>query len=324
MNFASFDLNLLRVLDALLTTHSTTLAGQKIGLSQPAVSAALGRLRHSLGDPLFIRQGRRLVPTEYAQKLQTPLRDLLDKTETLLSPPGTFDPFTSDAEFKLSGSDFFAELLMPSLAAHLAHKAPNMRVQLVDSVPDSHVGALERQGIHMAMIPDMAFPDWVAHHPLHRSHFVTIARQDHPRLKQAGLCPGDRIPLDLFCDLHHVLFSPEGHFQGLGDAALHHLGRKRHIVMTLPVFSGVCTAVSRSDLIALMPHQLAQHSASRLGLSIYKTPLDIAPVSIKLIWHKRSDLAPAHKWLRDQIVALMAPLDTPPEPAPSNPARTGA
>ena len=108
MNFATFDLNLLRVLDALFREGSTVKAGERLGLSQPAVSGALSRLRHALNDPLFVRRGNRLVATNYADALRHPLRDELDRVETLLSPPDVFDPARATGSFKIAAADFFA------------------------------------------------------------------------------------------------------------------------------------------------------------------------------------------------------------------------
>ncbi|MCE8553326.1 LysR family transcriptional regulator [Ruegeria pomeroyi] len=310
MNFKTFDLNLLRVLDALLATQSTTLAGQRLALSQPAVSAALARLRHALGDPLFIRQGRQLVPSDYATSLQAPLRSLLEQTESMLAGQPDFDPGASTDCLTLSGSDFYAELLMPRLARHLSRLAPGMRVQLVDLVPDNYVQSVGESGVDMAILPATETPDWVEQQRLHGSHFLTVARADHPEIAKAGHAPGEVLPLDLFCGLQHALFSPEGKLHGLGDAALARIGRARQVTMTLPVFSGVLNAVSQSDLIALIPHQLAESVAPRLGLSLYHPPIPVGPVEIILVWHKRASSAPAHRWLRDQIAMLMAELDT--------------
>lgn len=312
MNFASFDLNLLRVLDALLETGSTTAAGRLVGLSQPAVSAALGRLRHALDDPLFLRQGRRLVPTEYALTLRDPLRDVLDSTENLLSGPGPFDPETAEDVFRISGSDFYAEFLMPQLAGHLSRVAPRMRVHLVDLVPDRYLDTIDRYGVDMAMIPQKPFPDWIDHCPLHRSSFVVIARRDHPGLAAAVVRPGEVIPLDIYCDLQHILFSPEGKPRGIGDEALAQAGRERRVAMTMPVFSGVCRTVAHSDLIALIPHQLALRVAPAMGLEIYQPPVEIPVAKLVLVWHRRATRTPAHRWLREQIVALLASLDAHP------------
>ncbi len=309
MNLAGFDLNLLRVLDALLDTCSTTQAGHRIGLSQPAVSAALGRLRVALNDPLFVRQGRRLVPTTYAEGLREPLRAILTRTERLLSDTKRFDPMTARAAFRISGSDFYAELLMPKLAEHLSRQAPGIRVHMVDLVPDNHVQSIERYNVDMAILPATEFPAWIDHRRVHSSDFVTIARRGHPRLARAGVAPGDVIPLDLFCDLQHAVFSPEGRPRAMGDAALARLGRERRVAMTLPVFSGVYHAVSQSDLIALIPHQLAARMAPRIGLDIYRPPMPVPAVTIRLAWHRRATHNPAHRWLREQIALLLAPLD---------------
>jgi DNA-binding transcriptional LysR family regulator len=310
MNIATFDLNLLRVLDALLREGSTVRAGARIGLSQPAVSAALGRLRHALGDELFIRRGQGLEPTDYARALAIPLREILDELESLLSGPKDFDPATSDAAFKLSGSDFFAEMLMPRLAEQVSKRAPGMRVQLVDLVPDNYIDTLDRYEVDIALIPATDFPDWVDHQPVFRSTFSVIARTGHPRLKRAGLRPGDIIPIDLFCDLGHILFSPEGKLKAMGDAALARVGRERRVVMTMPVFSGIYRAVAESDLIALIPTQLAHQIGPKLGLGVYEPPMPVDPALITMIWHKRSTATPEHRWLRDLISEILTPLNT--------------
>lgn len=309
MNLKSFDLNLLRVLDALLETCSTTEAGRIVGLSQPAVSAALGRLRAALDDPLFVRQGRRLVPTDYAAALRAPLRDLLDQAAALLEGSGGFDPASARDVFKISGSDFYAELLMPQLADRLSRLAPGMRVQLVDLVPDRHVASIDRYKVDMAILPETDFPSWADRQRVHTSRFVTIARRGHARLARAGLRPGDTIPIDLFCDMQHVVFSPEGNLRAMGDAALARVGSERQVAMTMPVFSGVYHAVSQSDMIALIPHQLAERMASRIGLDIYEAPMPVPPVAIALAWHRRATGSPAHRWLRDQIAHVLAPLN---------------
>lgn len=309
MNLSSFDLNLLRVLDALLHEQSTVKAGERIGLSQPAVSSALGRLRHALNDPLFVREGQRLVPTEYARSLEFPLRHILEDVEALLAGPESFDPANAGQSFKISGSDFFAEMLMPSLANALSRLAPKIQVQLVDLVPDNYVGTLERHGIDLAFVPKIDFPTWTDHAPAFRSRFVMIARRGHPRLGRAEVREGEIVQIDLFCDLGHVVFSPEGKLKAMGDAALARVGRERRVVMTMPVFGGVVNAVAGSDLVALLPEQLAHKVAPRLGLAIYTPPMPINPVQICMIWHRRNTNHPTHRWLRDLVLELLAPLN---------------
>ena len=308
-NLSSFDLNLLRVLDALLHEHSTVRAGERIGLSQPAVSAALARLRIALNDDLFFRRGQGLEPTHFALSLEIPLRETMERIESLIRGPSAFDPATSNEAFRISGSDFFAELLMPRLADRLQALAPSMRVHLVDLVPDSYVDTLERYDVDLALIPLTDLPDWVDSEPVFRSGFSVIARKRHPRLKRAGLTPGDVVPIDLFCDLGHVLFSPEGNSKAMGDAALAKVGRERSVIMTMPSFSGVYRAVAGSYLIALLPSALARHVATDAGLEIYRAPMPVPTAQIAMIWHKRYSSNPGHLWFRQQILELLAPLD---------------
>lgn len=309
MDLRSFDLNLLRVLRALMETHSTTRAGQLIGLSQPAVSATLGRLREHLKDPLFVRIGPRLEPTDYALSLAEPLRNILDETQALLSGPPAFDPKVAQDSFRLSGSDFFSELLMPGLAAFLSRNAPGVRVQLVDLMPGQHGGKLESHEIDLALAPHFEIPSWMDWQPIFESPMVMVARGDHPCLD--GLPETSALDLETYCALGHILFSPEGKYTGTGDAALSRIGRTRHVVMSLPVMHGVCSAVANTDHLALIPLQMAVKMAATHGLAIRPAPMPIEVPLVGMSWHRRHSTTPAHQWLRNSIADLMAALDQP-------------
>ena len=307
MNFATFDLNLLRVLDAIFREGSTVKAAARLGLSQSAVSGRLSRLRHALGDPLFVRQGNRLVATDYAAGLKDGLTRELERIEAMLAPPAQFDPEAAEGTFRIAASDFFAEMLMPRLADLLHRQAPGIRAQLVDLVPNDYVASLERRNADLALIPDTMLPDWVRREALFRSPFHVIARSKNPGV--AGLEPGQVMPFDVFCTLHHVVFSPEGNIAAMGDAALARVGRTRQVTMTVPVFSGVCRAVRESDLIALVPAQLAADVAETFDLNVFEPPMRIDPPLIIGMWHKRSDTTPFAMWMRDQVFRLMRALD---------------
>ena len=309
MNLSGFDLNLLRVLDALLREESTVKAGERVGLSQPAVSSSLNRLRASLGDPLFVRKGQRIVPTDYAKSLEVPLRQALDGLETLLAGPGKFDPSAAQQSFKISGSDSYAELLMPALARHLMTKAPSVKAQLVEPIARDHIATLEKFGVDMVLLPKaQQFPAWVDGAPAFESGFVVVARREHPRLTRNRITPGDTIPIDLFCDLGHAVFSPEGNLKAMTDAALAQLGRERNVVVTLSTMGGVCGVVTDSDLIGILPEPLAQRMAPRLGLDIYLAPVALGPGRIFLIWHRRNAADAAHSWFRNLVLDVLRPL----------------
>ncbi|NDW53796.1 LysR family transcriptional regulator [Aliiroseovarius sp. PrR006] len=307
MNFATFDLNLLRVLDALFREGSTVKAGTRLGLSQSAVSSALSRLRHALNDPLFVRQGNTLVPTEYAERIRQDLPGELNRIEVLLSPQDTLDPATAEGNFKIAASDFMAEMLMPKLGDVLLKKAPRLRAQLVDLVPYDYVDSLERYDADLALIPDTKLPNWISRAPLFHAPFVVIARKTNPGI--AGLQDGAMMPMERFCAMPHVLFSPEGKLAAMGDAALAKVGQKRHVAMTVPVFSGVCRVVRDSDLIALIPAQLATEVKDAYGLDVFQPPMPIAPSLIIGIWHSRADKTPMAAWMRAQIFDLLRALD---------------
>ena len=306
MDLAKFDLNLMRVLDALLREGSTVRAGQRIGLSQPAVSAALGRLRRALGDELFLRRGHGLEPTDFARTLAVPLREALDHLEILLNEPGTFDPGTATDKIRLSGSDFFAELLMPPLADAVSQRAPGIRAQFLGLPPTDNMDAMKRYEIDIVLMPTVPHADWADRQSVMECDFRIIARAGHPRLSGDGLQPGDTVPIDLFCDLGHVIFSSEGNVRAFGDEALERMGRERRVVMTLPYFFGVFRAVSESDLIAFVPHQLAARLSPVLGLTVYEPPVSVDAVEISMFWHRRSAANPAHRWVRDLIADILA------------------
>lgn len=154
----------------------------------------------------------------------------------------------------------------------------------------------------------MEMPDWVEMRSVYLSGFTMIARCNHPRLEQSGVQPGGRVPLDLFCDLSHALFSTEGRPGGIGDVALAKVGRRRHVAMTLPVFGAVCRAVAESDLVALVPSLMAKKMAGVLGLEIYRQPIKVEPVDLVMAWPRRRSSDPIHTWLRQTVSSVLEPI----------------
>ena len=310
MNFSALDLNLLRVLDALLRERSTVRAGERIGLSQPAVSSALARLRHALGDPLFVMRGRQFEPTEFAESLALPLNRALSEIEALLTRTD-FQPERSDLIFRISGADFFAFFLMPRLADFLAKTAPGIRVQLIGLPPDDALTVLERHVADVVILPVQPVPAWVETRHAFTTPYEVVARRDHPRLKRAGLKPGDTIPLDLFCDLGHVLMSPEGNLRALTDAALDKVGRSRRVVMTVPFFAGAIRAVAESDLVSVVPRQFSSlgQRETELALDAYKAPVPVPPARLMMAWSCRTSADPGRTWMRDRIIEHLAALE---------------
>lgn len=308
MNFAAFDLNLLRVFDALMRERSVTRAGDRIGLSQPAVSSALNRLRALLEDQLFVRRGQEMVPTPRADDLAPVVREALAQVERALSGDSRFDPATAERTYTLLGSDFFSMLLLPRLQARVFAAAPRVRIRLVDSARGDVERMLLDDVLDLALERPLLIPEWMSAEPLFVSPFHIVAAADNRRIAAAGVRPGEALPLDLFCALPHAIRSIDGSLNGLVDDALAEIGRERRVALGLPHFYAVALAVRAGELIAALPAQFARAVAGPLGLSIYETPIPSPVPEIRMYWHSRHDNNPAHRWMRSLVREFCAEL----------------
>lgn len=300
MNFAAFDLNLLRVFDALMRERGVTRAGSRIGLSQPAVSSALNRLRGILDDQLFVRSGTQMIPTPRAEDIAPAVAEALERVEAALFGHVSFDPATLERTFTLQGADFFSVLLMPRLSRRLAAAAPGVKLRMIDTARGDIERLLRDDVIDVSLEPSIEMPDWVASDHALWSPFLAIAAKGHPRL--ADIPKGQKIPLDRYCALPQAIRSIDGTMSGYTDEALDRLGLSRRVVLALPNFQGVATAVAESELIAAIPEQFARAYAERLGLTLYPMPMPTAVPEIRMYWRKRHTNNPVHAWLRGLVL----------------------
>ncbi|WP_181707931.1 LysR family transcriptional regulator [Chthonobacter rhizosphaerae] len=306
MNFNALDLNLLRVFDALMRERSVTRAGEQIGLSQPAVSAALNRLRALMGDQLFVRRGNEMVPTPRADDLFPPVRDALQSIEAALAPPRGFEPATARRTFTLLGADFFSVLLMPRLFARWCDAAPGITWRFLDSARGDVQRLLQEDAIDAALERPLETQEPIESRILFSAPFVVIARQGHPAL--ADLEPGAPIPMEIYTRLPHAIRSIDGTLSGMVDEALAAAGHRRLVRIALPHFHGVAEAVASTSALAAVPRQFAEAIAARLDLSIHAVPAEIPAPEVRLYWHGRRTGDPAHRWLRDAVLAVSAEL----------------
>lgn len=308
MNLNGLDLNLVRVLDALLRERSVTRAGEQIGLSQPAVSAALSRLRHALNDQLFVRRGNDMVPTPRAEGLVEPVRAALREIERAFQPARRFDPAVLERTFTFMGADFFSMLLMPPLAARIAALAPRVSFRFLDSARGDVSRLLQEDQIDVALERPLEVSDWVSSAPLFEAPFAIIAARDNPALGKAGVAEGEPVPIDLFCDLPHALRSIDGSMSGFTDEALARIGRARQVRLALPHFQAVALAVAGGLYLAAVPKQFAAVAAKSLPLAVYESPLPIFSPAVRMYWHARHDDEPPHRWIRNQILEAVGAL----------------
>ncbi|MDB6104180.1 MAG: Transcriptional regulator [Gammaproteobacteria bacterium] len=301
MDVRGLDLNLLIPLRVLLTERHVTRAADKLGITQPAMSASLARLRAVFGDQLLVRGPRGLTPTVRAQQLMDQLDQVIAVIEQLVALPTEFVPDTSRRTFTLIGTDFIETLLLPSLMADLAAEAPS--VQVIFRPPDPrNLEALMSTGevdLAVAYLPDA--PKGLITSVAFRDRFACIARRDHPQLST------DQFPLDLFVDLQHVQVLPRNlPMYGMPiDAALAALGFVRRVALWHPSFQALPAIVANTNLVATLPRRLAMHAAQTLPIVVYDPPVPLPTVDFSLYWHARSHEDSGHKWLRAKVAALL-------------------
>jgi DNA-binding transcriptional LysR family regulator len=296
------DLTLLKALDALLDERHVTRAAQRVGVSQPAMSGMLTRLREAFGDPLFVRAPRGIVPTARALALATPVKRVLGEIEALLQP-AAFDPASAQLSFTVAATDYALRAVAMPFLALLRMRAPQVRVALVAIEHALVQRQLERGEVDLALLtPDATPPDLHAR-TLFDEHYVCALRADHPALR-------DGAPdLERFCALDHALVSFAGSsFHGVADAALAALGRRRRVTLSVHSFLILPELLRASDLVATVPSRLL---AGVPGLATFAPPLAIPGFSKTAAWHARSHRDPAQRWLRELLFASVAAESTP-------------
>jgi DNA-binding transcriptional LysR family regulator len=303
MNLASFDLNLLLVFRALLAERHVTRAGQRVGLSQPAVSAALNRLRGIFDDDLFVRSGGEMTPTPRALALAEPVAEALRRVEFALADSARFDAATMRRDFTVRGVDYVSLLLIAPMMASLAGAAPGIVVRCVDAQTGSVPQLLEEGQIDLAIEVMHQLEDPIRSQFLLQERYVVIVSAQHPDIDSSGgVYSHENFDLDLYCRLSHVLHSFVGGISGNVDAALAAINRDRHVALSIPHFFSIAKTVADSKMIATFPERLAVRIAPMLGLRIYQTPVVLAPISLAMIWHRRNDGDAAQIWFRQQVM----------------------
>jgi len=287
------DLNLLRVLDALLDTGSVAGAAKRLHLSPPAVSRSLGRLRRTLGDPLFVRAGRELVPTELALSLRAPTQRALGAALDVLRPVTPSDPIRFDRRFVIRADDAIVAVLALPLMERVRARAPGVDVDFLRDDPDAitqfRAGDLDlRIGVHAENHHD------TTSEVLLTDRFVAAVRDDHPLLDR-------RLTAKRFAEAHHVTVSPRGKRSGPIDEALAALGLAREHVTTVTSFVVAAHLVAVTDLVGSLPRTVVTAMSRALPIRAVEIPLPLPTFDVCLTWHHRSNGDPAHEWLRQQV-----------------------
>ncbi|HTZ81299.1 MAG TPA: LysR family transcriptional regulator [Stellaceae bacterium] len=299
MNLRAVDLNLLVALDALLAERHVTRAAERVGLSQPAMSNALGRLRHLFADEILVRTATGMQPTPRARALAGATRQLLRQVEHLLEPDAGYDPSESERRFSIRMSDLLGLLLLPGLLERLRTQAPRVGLDVLHLPPARTVDALEADEIDLAVSTGLEHGGSIRAEPLFADRMVCLMRSAHPLAR-------GRLSLEAFLAQRHLRVAQSPTDQRFADDVLGRLERKRDIALNLPHWLLVPHVLRRTDLVAVMPGRLAEAIAGR---SLVAREFPFAPDRFHwtLYWHRRYDGNAASEWLRREIRAAAKP-----------------
>lgn len=295
MNLASFDLNLLTVFDAVMQERSVTRAGNRIGLSQPAMSHALNRLRYVLKDDLFIRTPDGMIPTPHAEMLAKPLRNALAEMLIALEP-AAFDPATSDKRFVLALNNYASVVLAPPLVTMASATAPKVLLDLRPSGTLDIADRLDHGDLDLTLGSSNNPGERFMSAPLLDDPFVMVMRQDHP----AGQ---NTLSAETLAAFPHLEISSSDNDTSFIDRWFGEHGLVRHRALRAPHLSAARILV-QSDLVATLSRRIAQEFIRNHPLRICELPCGSPHVRTVMQWHKRLDHLPAHRWLRDLVVSV--------------------
>lgn len=291
------DLNLLVVLNALLDERSVTRAATRLGMSQPAASRALARLRTLFSDALLVDGPGGYLLTARAEEMRPLLRTTLSTVGELLDGRA-FDPLRTAEPVRLLMLDLEAAVLAPRLLARLAEQAPTVDLEVLPPGPRP-LEALEADAVDALIgVVDDA-PAGIRRRGLYADDFVTLMRAEHPHA-------GTQVTLERYLELDHLVVSITGTGRAWVDEVLERIGRQRRVRVRVPSFFAAVEIAARSDLVMTLPSSLARTAADMRRFVIAQPPLDLGSVNMSLAWHARHQDSPRHVWLRRTIVGAIA------------------
>lgn len=295
MDIRSIDLNLLPILDALLRHRSATLAARELDMSQSALSTALSRLRHLLGDELFVRTGRGLKPTARASALAEPVAGILESVRDRVMQGPSFDPARATREFRIAHSDVGAYVMWPRIVRAVRADAPGVRLVLRTPGADAMASGLSEGQIDLAIGSFPHLPESLFQQRLFDRKNVALVSRSH-RLAGRPLTKRE------FAMAPQVVVRGASGIQQHIDEALREHGLQRVDCIELPSYLMIPPMLEAGDFLAVLPGQLADAFAHHGDFVVLKLPIPLPPSTIRMHWHRRFNDDPGNRWLR-QVVA---------------------
>lgn len=297
MKLPTLDLHLLLAFDALMRERHVTRAAERLEVGQSSMSASLAKLRDLFQNELLMRAGTGLVPTERAMALLPRVQEALAAMERVLEPATPFDPATARHTFRLIVIDYIDLLVMPSVMRRLREEAPGVKIHVLQTNP-KHFGEMMAAGeldLAITYFPDA--PDYLKGRNLFADRFVTICARDHPAIAAS-------LDVAAFCALPHVTIEPDlaQIYNVQIDAALRPHGVSRNIHMIKPSFLALPFVLETSDMVACVPVRLARRMTQMARIDMFDIPLELPLFNVRMLWHPRTQHAPANEWLRRVVV----------------------
>ncbi len=297
VDFTHIDLNLLKLFDALLKERSVTRAGQRLGLSQPAASRGLGRLRLLLNDQLMVRTSQGLELTPRAEALSEPVARLLEDARSIVAP-AIFEPSTASGRLTIATTDHMTLLLMPTLLSTLAQLAPGLDLE-IPAPSGNNIKLITQGDADLAIGVYDELPSRFHQRLLYDEDLVCLVRRNHPVIDK-------QLTLENFVSLSHISIIITGYGNNIVDEALSKRGLSRRVTVRLPHFLAAPILVAESDMILSLPRRLAHRIAMSTPVEILELPLKIKNFTPAMIWHERKHNDPAHMWLRKLIAGIVS------------------
>lgn len=295
LNLGTFDLNLLVVFETIMQERNLTRAGRRLGLTQPAVSHSLSRLRHLLKDELFVRTPEGMKPTPRAEQMGGPVREALRALQVTLEPD-QFDPLRSTRTFTLSVNNYAARALVPPLAGKLKELAPNVSL---DARPSGTVDVLEQLDngiVDVALTSLVASGERFKCASVMQDEFAVLLSRDHPAGSEQALS------VEQLANIPHLVITSSGDDTHFIDEALEERGLSRRVAARVP-FLSIVLMLLRSDCLAVVPRKVGMGLVEICPLVLKPLPFPSPRIGVWMIWHRRLDAHPAQRWLRQTIRA---------------------
>ena len=294
MNIKNFDLNLLVVFKTLYEERNVTKASKKIGITQPAMSNALNRLRYLVKDELFIRGPKGMRPTPRANELSSPIQTALNNLELSLSSIN-FDPLTTKKLYKISISDDVAPLILPNLINFLEKESPNSSLRIRSEQGSEALKLLDSNDIDFAIGRFEMVSTRFESVDLYTEKYVCMMNSDHPLAKD------EKLSIEQYLSSKHLRVAPAGTPVAPIDRSLSQLNLEREIFARIDLVTMAPLILKNSDLILTLPSKTAQRMAKNYNFSIAELPIGLEQRQTKLLWHRELTNHPAYDWIKGQI-----------------------